>query len=248
MSTHARNHPFDQFDLEAARRYDSWYAEPAGRLVAQAEEALLADLLRGVAVAGPALEIGCGTGHFSRWLASWGLRVVGLDASGAMLAVAAEGGGGPVYVQGAADRLPFEAGSFDLVAFVTSLEFVPNQRAALREACRVARRAVLLGVLNLTSPLGLWRKLQSLRRATPYRGARFFTPWSLRALVRGEVGARMVRWTSQTTVWPAATPGPLRALPFGAFIGALVELRPPEIPLATARPAALANGRERLST
>jgi len=69
-----------------------------------------------------ALEVGCGTGHFSRWLAKRGLRVVGLDLSRPMLREA-QHLQSPPCLQGEARTLPFPDRTFDLVALITTLEF-----------------------------------------------------------------------------------------------------------------------------
>ncbi|MEU2524453.1 MULTISPECIES: class I SAM-dependent methyltransferase [Streptomyces] len=63
------------------------------------------------------LELGCGAGQWSRAFAAEGAAVVGLDLSEAQLAAAAGAIGANCYplVQGAAEQLPFAAGSFDLV-------------------------------------------------------------------------------------------------------------------------------------
>ena len=219
--------PFDAFDREAARRYDDWYATPAGQAMAVAEETLLAQLLSRFPDAASLLEVGSGTGHFARWFAARGLRVTGVDTVPAMLAVAQAAGGGPVYARAAAAQLPFATASHDLAAFVTSLEFVPEPQAALREAARVARRGLLLGVLNLASILGLSRRVQDLWRPSLYRSAHFYTPWELAALVRRALGERVRALVWRTTLWPRWTPGPLRRLPGGAFIAAAVTLGPP---------------------
>ncbi|MHB9092549.1 MAG: class I SAM-dependent methyltransferase, partial [Chloroflexota bacterium] len=167
--------PFIDADPAAARRYDRWYEQPRGRQIAEAEEALLSGLLACFQDAGSLLDVGCGTGHFTRWFAGRGLRAVGLDPSPAMLAVANERAGGPSFTLGSAESLPFAAGAFDLVAFVTSLEFLADPAAALREARRVARQGIVLGVLNGASPLGLRRKLEARFRPSPYAAARFYT-------------------------------------------------------------------------
>lgn len=95
---------FATFDLEAAWRYDAWYETAAGRRIASAEEALFAQLLGYFPDTRLVLEVGCGTGHFSRWLAQQGVQAVGLDESAAMLAVARERSGGPRYVMGSAEH------------------------------------------------------------------------------------------------------------------------------------------------
>ena len=119
------------------------------------------------------LEVGCGTGHFSRWLDDQGLAVVGLDLSPVMLAEARALDGVPL-VRGDARRLPFADGVFDLVAFITTLEFLEQPREALAEALRVARCGMVLGVLNRCSLLGLQRRLKGFFRPTVYDAAHFY--------------------------------------------------------------------------
>nr|AMK59603.1 type 11 methyltransferase [uncultured bacterium UPO76] len=70
---------------EAAVRYGPWYATPRGRRADRAERALLAWLLGWFPDAHRVLEIGCGTGHFTQWLAARGCAAIGLDRSPAML-------------------------------------------------------------------------------------------------------------------------------------------------------------------
>jgi len=71
---------------ETARTYEGWYATPLGKRADQAERALLAWLQGSFSNARDVLDIGCGTGHFTEWLAASGLRTRGLDRSSAMLA------------------------------------------------------------------------------------------------------------------------------------------------------------------
>ncbi len=211
--------------LESARRYDDWYTTPRGSRIARAEEALLGDLLDLLGPVGTALDIGCGTGHFTRWLAARGVEVTGLDLSGPMLAVARERSQGIPYLQGTAEALPFADGAFDVVAMITSLEFVADQELALVEAARVARRGMLLGVLNLASPLGIYRKVLSHFRPSRYRHARFFTPWGLERWLRRCLGNRVERVTLRTTLWPPALPLGTSRVPFAAFVGAVVVFK-----------------------
>lgn len=64
------------------------------------------------------IELGCGTGYVSSWLARRGARVVGLDTSGRQLATARrfqdEFQIRFPLIHGDAERLPFRDGSFDL--------------------------------------------------------------------------------------------------------------------------------------
>jgi len=131
--------------------YDAWYATARGRWIAAREFALLWDLMQ----PGPGeslLDVGCGTGHFSRRFAAAGLEVTGADPDRAALAYARDRGL-VRYVAADAAALPWPARSFDWVTAVTSLCFVAEPERALAEAWRVARRGVALGLLNRRSLL-----------------------------------------------------------------------------------------------
>lgn len=138
--------PFD--DTLVASHYEQWYAG-RGQGAAKLEKRLLTKLLAGFPNARTALEIGCGTGYFTRWLASRGLEVVGLDLSPPMLREARHRGNVP-YVLGDTLNLPFAEQSFDLVVFITSLEFVADQALALNEASPAQVSLYPLRQLRLT--------------------------------------------------------------------------------------------------
>jgi ubiquinone/menaquinone biosynthesis C-methylase UbiE len=165
------------------------------------------------------LDIGCGTGHFSRWLSDQGLRVVGVEISPAMLEARSRTGG-VSYVLGDALALPFADASFDLAVFVTTLEFVNDTGWALREAIRVAKAGLLLGILNRRSLLAVKRKASG---KPPWDMARFFSPHELAVLVSAAAGSRMSRTRCRTTLWPLPCLGSL-PLPWGGFIGMSVGL------------------------
>ena len=65
------------------------------------------------------LDLACGTGYVSAWLARSGARPVALDFSGEQLGTArqlqARLGPGFPLVQGAAERVPLASGQFDLI-------------------------------------------------------------------------------------------------------------------------------------
>jgi SAM-dependent methyltransferase len=71
-----------------ASRYEGWYETARGRRADRAEQSLLAWLLGWFPGARRVLEVGSGTGHFTRWLAARGFSVIGLDRSPAMLRAA----------------------------------------------------------------------------------------------------------------------------------------------------------------
>lgn len=206
--------PFDEL---VAAHYEAWYGTPEGRRADWLEKGLLHWLLQAFPGATNLLEVGCGTGHFTRWLKEEGLRVAGLDRSAPMLAQARALDGVPL-VRGDAHHLPFADGTFDVAMFVTTLEFLERPEEALRETLRVARRGLVLGVLNRWSLLGLIRRLVGLFRPTVYDAARFYGVGELKRLlwsVAGE-GARIL-W--RTTLFPRGCPWEQAALPWGGFIG-----------------------------
>jgi SAM-dependent methyltransferase len=90
------------------------------------------------------LDVACGTGIVTRrlpLLVGESGRVVGLDLSPEMLAVARSQpsrDGAPVdWIEGDAQALPLEDGTFDLVVCQQGLQFVPDRAAAAREMRRV---------------------------------------------------------------------------------------------------------------
>lgn len=162
-----RMNPFH--DSAVAQRYEAWYGG-AGKQADLLEKALLAKLLHRFPGARSLVEIGCGTGLFTRWLAKSGWHAVGLDVSAVMLQEARRLGGAQ-YISGDALALPLADQSYDVAALITTLEFVPDPARALTEAVRVARRGLLLGVLNRWSWLMLRYRLSG---SATWRGARFF--------------------------------------------------------------------------
>src|SRR5271165_5842341 len=99
------------------------------------------------------LDVGCGTGAVTRVLAEWpGVgQVVGVDPSPVFLEKAralAAGRANLVFEQADGRNLPFEAGSFDLTLFHTTLCHVPSPERALAEAFRVLRAGGWLAVFD----------------------------------------------------------------------------------------------------
>jgi SAM-dependent methyltransferase len=210
------------FGERVADHYEAWYKTPEGQRADALEKASLRRLLDGFAGARSVLEIGTGTGHFTRWLSGQGLAAAGLDLAAAMLRQAQKLDGTPL-VRGDACRLPFADDTFDLVALITTLEFLEHPRAALAEALRVTRRGLLLGVLNRRSLLGLQRRLAGLLRPTVYDDAHFYRAGELRRLLRSIAGGEaIIAW--HTTLFPRRWPWPRPAWPWGGFIGMALHM------------------------
>jgi SAM-dependent methyltransferase len=84
-----------------------------------------------------AIEVGCGTGEFTRRWAALGLDVLGIDLSPAAIGIARSAGGGPRYEVGDAEKLPLGDASVDFVIFASVLHHIPDFRPAVKEAHRV---------------------------------------------------------------------------------------------------------------
>lgn len=221
------------FDERVAAHYEVWYEVDEGRRADALEKATLSQLLEGFSGARgqnaplSVLEVGSGTGHFTRWFAQQGLAAVGLDSSAAMLAQA-QALDGVSLVQGDACLLPFADGTFDLVALVTTLEFLEHPKAALAEALRVSRQGLLLGVLNRHSLLALQRRLVGLVRPSIYNAAHLYRVGELKRLLRSVAGERAtIVW--HTTLFPRVWPWPRSTLPWGGFIGMAFGPRPESV-------------------
>lgn len=167
-----------------ARDYEAWYHTPRGRWIGDIEFDLLRRLLRpekGESL----LDVGCGTGYFTRrFAAESDLRVVGLDPDVAWLHFAkACDGAGPSYCSGRAERLPFPDRSFDRTVSVTALCFIHDQKRAVREIVRVTRKRFAIGLLNRHSLLYIQKGTRGGSGA--YRRAHWHTGREVRALFDG---------------------------------------------------------------
>jgi SAM-dependent methyltransferase len=146
-------------------RYEAWF--DAHEHVYQAE---LAALDRLVPERGRALEIGVGTGRFA---APLGVDV-GVDPAPAMLDRARERG--VETVRGVAEALPFREHSFETALLVTTVCFVDDLAATLREADRVLPPSgrLVIGYVDADSPLG--RRYRESSDQNPfYEDATFVT-------------------------------------------------------------------------
>jgi len=102
------------------------------------------------------LDLGCGTGDHTREVAALvapGGRAVGVDFSASMIGEAtrrqASSQAPATFEQGDAQRLRFEAGTFDACRTERMLCHVPDCRAAIREMVRVVRPGGRVGILDV---------------------------------------------------------------------------------------------------
>lgn len=127
------------------------------------------------------IDVGCGTGYFTRRFARDGHTVTGVDLDQSMLEVArAHRIAGERYVRGDARALPFSDREFDDCVCVTALCFIAEELAALAEMFRVTRHRIALGLLNRRSVLYLQKGRGGGTGA--YRGAHWHTAREARKL------------------------------------------------------------------
>jgi ubiquinone/menaquinone biosynthesis C-methylase UbiE len=146
------------------------------------------------------LDVGCGTGLLLRELAKRvpGASLTGIDAAPAMIEQArARGGDGqpPVFVQGTAERLPFEDGAFDLVISTTSFDHWKDQGAGLAQCHRVLAPG---GHLVLTDQFSSWLLptlvgSRSEKARTPLRATRLLAAAGFRSLTWHRLYAVIIR-------------------------------------------------------
>jgi SAM-dependent methyltransferase len=169
------------------RVYERWWRPAWSRLAkgvfgpGMTDEHRIARLLLGLCPADGVLDVGCGTGNFTRDFArSVGPEglVVGIDLSETMLTRAVEdtrraGLDQVAYVRGDAERLPFREGSFDGVCCFAAINLFADPMAAIDSMTRVltpgGRIALFTSVRGRSAPL---RALESVLQARS--GARMF--------------------------------------------------------------------------
>jgi ubiquinone/menaquinone biosynthesis C-methylase UbiE len=120
-------------------QYDAWYDTPRGRWICELEWTAVRNGLR-LQPSDTVLDVGGGTGWFTRRAESVATRVVGLDIDRASLDFARRKGAGRAeYLTGDATCLPFADAALDKVMSIAALCFVSDWPRAIAEIARVCR-------------------------------------------------------------------------------------------------------------
>jgi SAM-dependent methyltransferase len=100
------------------------------------------------------IDVACGTGNAALRAAARGARVTGLDIVPDLLeqgrGLAAEEGVEVNWIEGDAQELPFEDGSFDVVLSTFGCMFAPDHRATAAGIARVLRPGGRIGICSWT--------------------------------------------------------------------------------------------------
>lgn len=214
------------YKQEVASTYETWYEGKYQKAETQEKDLIkiLIDDLEGIE---SILEVGCGTTRFTRWFTSLGLKATGCDISPAMLGIAKtlfhEG-----LVQAGSAYLPFASNSFDVVAFITCFEYMPTPEKVLADAARVARKGIIMGMMNKYSIPTTRRRIQVFFGKNPYyQTAHFYSPWELESMIKPSLTEYLPQLRWKTTVFPQFLGIRNSSLPFGAFLGLSVRLHKP---------------------
>jgi len=222
-----------RFDFDIiADKYDRWYESSKSRMYDRLEKKAIGRYLPSSAKGKKLLEVGCGTGHWSRFFSGYGFEVTGVDVSERMIDMAKSKNIPNTSFQVAdSHSLPFADETFDVTAAITTLEFVNDAEAVLREMVRCTRQPggqLLVGVLNAQARLNRNRKQ---RPDSPYAKARLFSPSRLKQLLEpfGQLSMFTAGFVpNQKLFLPLAplidTVGRFFHIPYGAFIAAEVKL------------------------
>ena len=162
--------------------YDAWYDSPRGLWIGEAEYRLIErdlSLRPGMRV----LDVGCGTGWFTRRLARLrDMEVSGVDINAEWLGYARSRDSCTRYVQANALALPFADNCFDAVLSIAALCFTVDWQKSVAEIVRVCSGRFAIGMLNRHSLL--WHEKGRSGRSGAYRGARWITPDELKRYVK----------------------------------------------------------------
>lgn len=180
MTRRSQSHyDFDQ----VAESYDSWYDSATGTMYDSFEKYAIDKILASDVKGSRLLEVGCGTGHWSRYFSDKGFDVTGIDISSEMIKIARK-----KHIPNSrfeiADghNLPFEDKSFDVASAITVLEFVTETEKIIFEMVRCVKKkgVIIIGVLNA---LNRYNQKRKNKPSGVYSSAHLFTPQQIRDLL-----------------------------------------------------------------
>jgi ubiquinone/menaquinone biosynthesis C-methylase UbiE len=215
-----------------ADRYDRWYDTPRGAIYDHFEKKVVDKLLKNHTEGKRLLEVGCGTGHWSKFFSTKGYEITGIDISERMVTIAKNKNiaRSSFHVMDG-HSMSFADNSFDIAAAITTLEFATAPDTIIAEMARCVRKPggeLLFGVLNALSEYNRIRKNEV---GSPYASAALFSPEQLKGLLEplGQMQMVIAGFVPRYECLLALAPlfeltGRLSNNQQGAFIAAKVQL------------------------
>lgn len=148
------------FDKRSDEWEDLYQSDPRFARRYQLLTKFIAPLLKQYGVK-RALDYGCGTGIFARWLSKEGIEVVGLDISPQMIEKARSLTNGQVNLTFTTDLAQISASKFDAILSLSVLEYIPDVERLLKAFATSTNAGGLL-IASVPNPQGVIRRIESL--------------------------------------------------------------------------------------
>ena len=217
-----QNRPEWFFNREHTDTYEQWYDGRYKRAEVW-QKKIMEELVSADPRVNTLLEFGCGTTRFTRWWKEIGIEATGGDISPLMLSQAIHLFDGDL-VMADSHHMPFKDNSFDSLAFITTFEYYRDPVKVIREAARVGKFGIAMGMMNRNSPKVVRRRIQEIFGKNPfYLTATFYTPEKLTKIIHEALKGRdySIRW--KCTGLPKWFPVQQWNVPVGDFFGLYVQ-------------------------
>lgn len=210
------------FNRKYTDSYEDYYEGPYKRAEVW-QKKILEQLISKDKRVNTLLEFGCGTTRFARWWKDIGIEATGGDISPFMLSQALH-----LFeedlVMADSHHLPFKDNTFDALAFITTFEYYKDPIKVIREAARVGRHGIIMGMMNRNTPKLIRRRTQqAFGKNDFYVTATFYTPRKLIKIIDKALEGRKysIDWTA--TGLPKWFPVQKWSLPIGDFFGLYIQ-------------------------
>lgn len=166
-----------------AEEYDNWYQTPLGAFVDEVENKLTFETIR-LTLGMKVLDVGCGSGIYTKRLVEKGCNVKGVDISEKMLELAQKKLPEVCFVQSSVYGLPFPENKFDMAFSMATFEFIEEFEAAYFEMKRVVKPGgqIFIGTINGDSTWGELYQSEASKKTTVFKHAFFKTPEDIKGV------------------------------------------------------------------
>ena len=217
-----QNRPEWFFNREHTDTYELWY-EGRYKRAEVWQKKVMSQLIANDGRIKKLLEFGCGTGRFTRWWKNIGIEAYGGDISPLMLSQAMHLFPGDL-VMADSHHMPFKNHTFDAVAFITTFEYYKDPGKVIREAARVGKYGIAMGMMNRNSPKVVRRRVQQVFGKNPfYVTATFYTPSTLQKIIHEALQGRKYTIQWSCTGLPKWFPVQQWNVPYGDFFGLYIQ-------------------------